>query len=74
MERKVRDAFGWGIAGGTDVKNDIASAMIGRRFNQRPTTLISLIISSIFSIKIFLSSSVKKSPTGTLSPLEEITI
>ena len=37
MERKVRDAFGWGIAGGTiDVqKVNIASAMIGRRFNQR---------------------------------------
>jgi alkylation response protein AidB-like acyl-CoA dehydrogenase len=37
MERKVRDAFGWGIAGGTiDVqKINIASAMIGRRFNQR---------------------------------------
>ena len=37
MERKVRDSFGWGIAGGTiDVqKVNIASAMIGRRFNQR---------------------------------------
>ena len=37
MERKVRDAFGWGIAGGTiDVQIvNIASAMIGRRFNQR---------------------------------------
>ena len=37
MESKVRDAVGWGIAGGTiDVqKVNIASAMIGRRFNQR---------------------------------------
>ena len=37
MERRVRDSFGWGIAGGTiDVqKINIASAMIGRRFNQR---------------------------------------
>ena len=37
MERRVRDSFGWGIAGGTiDVqKVNIASAMIGRRFNQR---------------------------------------
>ena len=37
MERRVRDSFGWGIAGGTiDVqKVNIASAMIGRRFNQK---------------------------------------
>ena len=37
MERRVRDSFGWGIVGGTiDVqKVNIASAMIGRRFNQR---------------------------------------
>ena len=37
MERRVRDSFGWGIAGRTiDVqKVNIASAMIGRRFNQR---------------------------------------
>ena len=37
MERRVRDAFGWGIAGGTiDIqKINIASAMIGRRYNQR---------------------------------------
>ena len=37
IERRVRDSFGWGIAGGTiDVqKVNIASAMIGRRFNQR---------------------------------------
>ena len=37
MVRRVRDYFGWGIAGGTiDVqKVNIASAMIGRRFNQR---------------------------------------
>ena len=37
MERRVRDSFGWGIAGGTiDVqKVNIASAMIGRRLNQR---------------------------------------
>jgi len=38
-ERRVRDAFGWGIAGGTiDVqKINVASALIGRRFNQRGT-------------------------------------
>ena len=37
MERRVRDSFGWGIAGGTiDVqKVNIASALSGRRFNQR---------------------------------------
>jgi alkylation response protein AidB-like acyl-CoA dehydrogenase len=37
MERRLRDAFGWGIAGGTiDIqKINIASALLGRRFNQR---------------------------------------
>ncbi|MBM3596590.1 MAG: acyl-CoA dehydrogenase [Alphaproteobacteria bacterium] len=36
-EQRLRDAWGWGIAGGTiDVqKVNIASALIGRRFNQR---------------------------------------
>ena len=37
MERRLRDAWGWGIAGGTiDIqKVNIASALVGRRFNQR---------------------------------------
>jgi alkylation response protein AidB-like acyl-CoA dehydrogenase len=37
MEQRVRDSFGWGIAGGTiDVqKINIASAVLGRRFDQR---------------------------------------
>ncbi len=37
IERRMRDAWGWGIAGGAiDIqKVNIASAMIGRRFNQR---------------------------------------
>ena len=37
MEQKMRDAWGWGIAGGSiDVqKTNIASALVGRRFNQR---------------------------------------
>jgi len=37
MEQRLRDAFGWGIAGGTiDVqKINIAAALAGRRFNQR---------------------------------------
>lgn len=37
MERRMRDAWGWGIAGGTiDIqKINIASALAGRRFNQR---------------------------------------
>ena len=37
MEQRLRDAYAWGIAGGAiDVqKTNIASAMIGRRFNQR---------------------------------------
>lgn len=37
MERRLRDAWGWGIAGGAiDIqKTNIASAMVGRRFNQR---------------------------------------
>ena len=38
MERRFRDAWGWGIAGGAvDIqKINIASAMVGRRFDQRP--------------------------------------
>ena len=37
MERRMRDSWGWGIAGGAiDIqKVNIASAMAGRRFNQR---------------------------------------
>jgi butyryl-CoA dehydrogenase len=37
MERRLRDAWGWGIAGGAiDIqKVNIASAMVGRRFAQR---------------------------------------
>ncbi|WBX83760.1 acyl-CoA dehydrogenase family protein [Sphingosinicella microcystinivorans] len=37
MERRFRDAWGWGIAGGAiDIqKVNIAAAMIGRRFDQR---------------------------------------
>ena len=37
VEQKMRDAWGWGIAGGSiDIqKTNIASALIGRRFNQR---------------------------------------
>jgi acyl-CoA dehydrogenase len=37
MERRLRDAFGWGIAGGAiDIqKVNIAAAMLGRRFDQR---------------------------------------
>ncbi len=37
MERRMRDAWGWGIAGGTiDIqKVNIAAAMVGRRFDQR---------------------------------------
>ncbi len=37
MERRMRDAWGWGIAGGAiDIqKTNIAAAMAGRRFNQR---------------------------------------
>jgi acyl-CoA dehydrogenase len=37
MERRFRDAWGWGIAGGAiDIqKVNIASAMVGRRFDQR---------------------------------------
>jgi len=37
MEQRFRDAWGWGIAGGTiDIqKVNIASALIGRRFDQR---------------------------------------
>jgi alkylation response protein AidB-like acyl-CoA dehydrogenase len=39
MEQRVRDSFGWGIAGGTiDIqKINIASAVLGRRFDQRRT-------------------------------------
>jgi len=37
IEQKVRDAWGWGIAGGAiDIqKTNIAASLIGRRFNQR---------------------------------------
>jgi butyryl-CoA dehydrogenase len=37
MERRLRDAWGWGIAGGTiDIqKINIAAALTGRRFDQR---------------------------------------
>lgn len=37
MEQKLRDGWGWGIAGGTiDIqKINIAAALAGRRFNQR---------------------------------------
>ncbi len=37
IEQKMRDAWGWGIAGGAiDIqKINIASALVGRRFNQR---------------------------------------
>jgi len=37
IERRLRDAWGWGIAGGTiDVqKTNIAAALVGRRFDQR---------------------------------------
>ncbi|MEM9533230.1 MAG: acyl-CoA dehydrogenase family protein [Pseudomonadota bacterium] len=37
MEQRLRDAFGWGIAGGTiDIqKINIAAGLVGRRFNQR---------------------------------------
>lgn len=37
MERRMRDAWGWGIAGGAiDIqKVNIAAAMVGRRFSQR---------------------------------------
>ena len=37
MERRLRDAWGWGIAGGSiDIqKINIASALVGRRFDQR---------------------------------------
>jgi alkylation response protein AidB-like acyl-CoA dehydrogenase len=37
IEQKLRDAYGWGIAGGAiDIqKVNITSALVGRRFNQR---------------------------------------
>ena len=37
VERRMRDAWGWGIAGGAiDIqKVNIAAAMVGRRFDQR---------------------------------------
>ena len=37
MEQRFRDGWGWGIAGGAiDIqKSNIASALVGRRFNQR---------------------------------------
>lgn len=39
MERRLRDAWGWALAGGSvDIqKINIASAMVGRRFDQRKT-------------------------------------
>ena len=39
IEQKMRDSWGWGIAGGAiDVqKTNIAAALVGRRFNQRAT-------------------------------------
>ncbi|MES0825154.1 acyl-CoA dehydrogenase family protein [Ruegeria sp. SCP11] len=37
IEQKLRDSWGWGIAGGSiDIqKTNIAAALVGRRFNQR---------------------------------------
>ena len=37
LEQKLRDAWGWGIAGGAiDIqKINISAALVGRRFNQR---------------------------------------
>ncbi len=37
MEQRVRDSFGWGLAGGTmDIqKTNIAAAVMGRRYDQR---------------------------------------
>lgn len=37
LEQKMRDAWGWGIAGGSiDIqKVNIAAALVGKRFNQR---------------------------------------
>ena len=37
MERRLRDSFGWGIAGGAiDIqKVNIAAELVGRRFDQR---------------------------------------
>src|SRR5258706_15086580 len=37
IEQRMRDAWGWGIAGGAiDIqKTNIASALVGRRFDQR---------------------------------------
>ena len=37
MEQRLRDSYGWGIAGGTiDIqKINIAASLVGRRFNQR---------------------------------------
>jgi alkylation response protein AidB-like acyl-CoA dehydrogenase len=37
IEQRMRDAWGWGIAGGAiDIKKtNIASALVGRRFDQR---------------------------------------
>ena len=36
-QAQLRDAWGWGIAGGAiDIqKTDIAAALVGRRFDQR---------------------------------------
>jgi len=37
IEQKLRDAWGWGIAGGAiDIqKTNITAALVGRRFSQR---------------------------------------
>jgi butyryl-CoA dehydrogenase len=37
VEQKLRDAWGWGIAGGAiDIqKVNITAALVGKRFNQR---------------------------------------
>jgi alkylation response protein AidB-like acyl-CoA dehydrogenase len=37
IEQKLRDGWGWGVAGGAiDIqKVNIASALVGRRFDQR---------------------------------------
>jgi alkylation response protein AidB-like acyl-CoA dehydrogenase len=39
MEQRVRESFGWGLAGGTmDIqKINIAASVMGRRYDQRRT-------------------------------------
>ena len=77
MERRFRDAWGWGIAGGTiDIqKINIAASLVGRRFNQRKYFYFKeAIILLRFSTKLSFSSSVKKSPIGTFSPLDVMCI